>query len=69
LKNKQLEEFTDNSTITALGEVLSQMPVLPKYGKFLLQSRIKGILNYGVLLVCLLSVEELINKQLFYTQE
>ncbi|CAD8060905.1 unnamed protein product [Paramecium primaurelia] len=64
MKIKQ-ETNSDNSNITQLGIILSQIPLSPKYGKFLLQTRIRNLLQYGVLMVCILSVEEIINKQVF----
>ena len=42
LKRKQLEEF-DNTKITELGKVLASVPLMPKYGKMLLESRQEGV--------------------------
>jgi HrpA-like RNA helicase len=55
----------DCTRISELGRVLSAIPLLPKYSKLLLQCRMEGVLCYGLLLVCVLSAEEIIKYDNF----
>ncbi|KAM3140264.1 hypothetical protein pb186bvf_007620 [Paramecium bursaria] len=72
LKLKALEgsqqSKIDQTKITELGKVLATIPIAPKYGKLLLQSRAGNIFHYGIILVCVLGVEELINRNAFNIQ-
>jgi len=55
----------DKTILTDLGRVLAFIPLAPKFSKMLLLSRKMDIIGYGLLLVSLLSVEEIIDKSRF----
>jgi HrpA-like RNA helicase len=73
--HKQLNT-EDATEITQLGRVLISIPLLPKYSKILLTGRSEDvfiflysfynqILLYTLLLVCVLSVEEILKRDSF----
>jgi hypothetical protein len=63
------------TVITDLGRVLAAIPLLPKFSKMLLAARAEKVtfffyfnlkvLGYGLLLVCILTTEEIIKYDSF----
>lgn len=62
ITEKNKNEIFENTEITELGKILNAIPLQPVLAKILLQTRKKNILAYGILFVCVLSVEQIIKE-------
>ena len=54
-------KLVHNNSLTDLGKHVAVLPIAPKFGKLLLLSRKYSGIGYALLLVSVLSVDELLN--------
>jgi ATP-dependent RNA helicase DHX37/DHR1 len=55
--------FNDNTNITNIGKLMIRFPVTPRYAKIIILSNIFNLLEYGIILACLLSVENIFSSE------
>ena len=59
--NEDLEERKDTTTITEIGKLMAKFPVEPKLGKILIMANNFDLVEYAILIVAILSIENLID--------
>ena len=59
--SEDLEERKDSTTITEIGKLMAKFPVEPKLGKILIMANNFDLLEYAILIVAILSIENLID--------
>jgi ATP-dependent RNA helicase DHX37/DHR1 len=60
-ENEDLEERKDTTTITEIGKLMAKFPVEPKLGKILIMANNFDLVEYAILIVAILSIENLID--------
>jgi ATP-dependent RNA helicase DHX37/DHR1 len=55
--------FNDNTNITNIGKLMIRFPVTPRYAKIIILSNKLNLLEYGIILACLLSVENIFSNE------
>ena len=60
-ENEDLEERKDTTTITEIGKLMAKFPVEPKLGKILIMANNFNLIEYAILIVAILSIENLID--------
>jgi HrpA-like RNA helicase len=60
-ESEDLEKRKDSTTITEIGKLLAKFPVEPKLGKILIMANNFDLLEYAILIVAILSIENLID--------
>lgn len=61
--SNELQKKNDLTILTDLGKILVYIPLHPKFAKMLLQARKFNCLGYMLLIVCALSVDQLIKNE------
>ena len=59
--SEDLEQRKDSTTITEIGKLMAKFPVEPKLGKILIMANNFDLLEYAILIVAILSIENLID--------
>ena len=60
-ENEEIEKRKDSSTITEIGKLMARFPVEPKLAKILIMANNFDLLEYAILIVVILSIENLID--------
>ena len=60
-ENEEIEKRKDSSTITEIGKLMARFPVEPKLAKILIIANNFDLLEYAILIVVILSIENLID--------
>jgi hypothetical protein len=48
--------------ITEMGQILSNLPISPKFGRLILEGRLKDVYIYSIIIAGVLCVEEFFKK-------
>ena len=59
--SEDFEQRKDSTTITEIGKLMAKFPVEPKLGKILIMANNFDLLEYAILIVAILSIENLID--------
>ena len=60
-ENEEMDKRKDSTTITEIGKLMAKFPVEPKLGKILIMANNFDLLEYAILIVAILSIENLID--------
>ena len=60
-EKEELEKREDNTTITEIGRLMAKFPVEPKLGKILIMANNFDLIEYAILIVAILSIENFID--------
>ena len=60
-ENEEIDKRKDSTTITEIGKLMAKFPVEPKLGKILIMANNFDLLEYAILIVAILSIENLID--------
>ena len=60
-EENELEKREDNTTITEIGRLMAKFPIEPKLGKILIMANNFNLVEYAILIVAILSIENFID--------
>ena len=60
-ESEDIEKRQDSTTITEIGKLMAKFPVEPKLGKILIMANNFDLIEYAILIVAILSIENLID--------
>jgi HrpA-like RNA helicase len=63
IEMKEGTSFKDNTDITNIGKLMIRFPVSPRYAKIIILANKLGLIEYAIILVSLLSVENLFTNE------